>query len=427
MLSNLSIARRIIKKLFTSNIHLCISKMYFTRYSGQKNGYLPSAISSILYRREASAMPRKGENIYKRKDGRWEGRYICFYDTANKAKYAYVYGRTYGEVRQKLIERRSSSGQQMHPQKQAMIYSELLDLWLNSSQLSTKESTHAHYTQLISTHIKPQLGSYSLSCITPKIIENFIKLQLSEGRLDNTGGLAPKTVADILSIVKSTIEYAKYLDLPMICNLNKLTVKKKDKEIRVLSDEEQKLLLSVLLTNTDPYKFGVFLSLYTGIRIGELCALQWEDFDFAHNTVKINKTIQRIQNTEGETFSKTKVVITEPKSKCSVRTIPLPIFVADTAARFVSSPNAYILTGKDHYAEPRTMQNRFKAIVKECGISDVNFHALRHTFATRCIEAGFEIKSLSEILGHANVNIIRAARHIEGIPCTADRQQLYIL
>lgn len=100
----------------------------------------------------------------------------------------------------------------------------------------------------------------------------------------------------------------------MICNLNKLTVKKKDKEIRVLSDEEQKLLLSVLLTNTDPYKFGVFLSLYTGIRIGELCALQWEDFDFAHNTVKINKTIQRIQKTEDETFSKTKVVITDRKA-----------------------------------------------------------------------------------------------------------------
>ena len=241
--------------------------------------------------------------------------------------------------------------------------------------------------------------------LSTEIIESFIEFQLTDGRLDHTGGLAPKTVTDILTIVKSTIEYACYKGLPTICNLSKLTVKKKEKEIRVLTLAEQNALISILIDNMDLYKFGVFLSVYTGIRVGELCALQWEDFNPVQTTLKIRKTMQRIQDTENAAFSKTKIVITEPKSQCSVREIPLPTFVTDMARKFIAPPKAYILTGTDRYVEPRTMQNRFKSYVKDSGISDANFHALRHTFATRCVEVGFEIKSLSEVLGHANVNI----------------------
>lgn len=175
--------------------------------------------------------------------------------------------------------------------------------------------------------------------------------------------------------------------------------------MRVLTQAEQDALISVLIDNMDLYKFGVFLSLYTGIRVGELCALQWEDFNLAQTTLKIRKTMQRIQDTVNGAFSKTKIVITEPKSQCSVREIPLPTFVIDMARKFVANPKSYILTGNDRYVEPRTMQNRFKSYVKDSGISDANFHALRRTFATRCVEVGFEIKSLSEVLGHANVNI----------------------
>ena len=172
-------------------------------------------------------MPRKGENIYKRKDGRWEGRYICSYNAENKAKYTYIYGRTYSEVKQKLNEERGNPKQVHLSSKRSILYSELLDSWLHSSQLNTKESTHARYTHLINTHIKPQLGKYMLSSITTEIIENFIESQLAEGRLDNTGGLSAKTVTDILTIVKSTMEYARYKDLPVKCNLGKLTIKKK--------------------------------------------------------------------------------------------------------------------------------------------------------------------------------------------------------
>lgn len=116
--------------------------------------------------------------------------------------------------------------------------------------------------------------------------------------------------------------------------------------------------------------------------------------------------MQRIQNTNIDAEAKTKVIITEPKSQCSIREIPLPQFIINIARQFQNNPQAYILSGEEtKYVEPRTMQNRFKSLIVQSGIDDANFHALRHTFATRCIEVGFELKSLSEILGHANVNI----------------------
>ena len=351
-------------------------------------------------------MSKKGENIYKRKDGRWEGRYIRHYDTNGKPKYGSIYGKSYCEVKQRLIEKKSATLQ--NPDftiKSIMTYNDVLDAWLNSTRINAEESTVARYTHLIQTHIKPHIGAYQLSKLTTQIIENYIELQLKSGRLDHSGGLVPKTVNDILTIIKSTIEYAKYKNYAVVCNLDKLTVKKKDKEMRVLTQSEQDLLIGVLMDEMDLYKFGVFLALYTGIRVGELCALQWEDFNFSQSTIKIKKRMQRIQDTGNGAFSKTKIVITEPKSQCSVREIPLPSFVIKKAREFASNPKSYILTGNNRYVEPRTMQNRFKTYVKGSGISDANFHALRHTFATRCVEVGFEIKSLSEVLGHANVNI----------------------
>lgn len=350
-------------------------------------------------------MPRKGENIYKRKDGRWEGRFICSYDAEHKAKYAYIYGKTYGEVKQKLTEARGKGKKAKFLSPQISTYNELIDTWLRSTHLNTKESTQARYAHLINTHIKPQLGTYPLSQLSTGIIEAFIKHQLTDGRLDGQGGLSPKTVTDILTIIKSTIEYAKYRGFPVDCNLSKLSVKRKEKEIRVLSQSEQQALTKVLINEMDRYKFGVLLSLYTGIRIGELCALQWEDFCFPKGILKIRKTIQRIQTLENKSVSKTKIVITEPKSQCSVREIPLPSFIIDISKPFITSQKTYILTGSDRYIEPRMMQNRFKSYVKESKIDDANFHALRHTFATRCVELGFELKSLSEVLGHSNVNI----------------------
>lgn len=175
-------------------------------------------------------MPRKGENIYKRKDGRWEGRYIRSYDAAGKAQYAYVYGKTYGEVKQRLSDERSTPKKVSIITHNLLTYDELLDLWLHSSQLNTKESTHARYAHLINTHIKPQLGKYQLSMLSTEIIEAFIEFQLTEGRLDNTGGLAPKTVTDILTIIKvrlSMLAIKAYLLYVISANLQLRKKRKK--------------------------------------------------------------------------------------------------------------------------------------------------------------------------------------------------------
>lgn len=286
-------------------------------------------------------MPRKGENIYKRKDGRWEGRYIRSYDSEHKAKYAYVYGKTYSEVKRKLTEQRGNVQKVQPTKNKSSTYGELLDCWLHSMQLNTKESTQARYTHLIKTHIKPHLGAVQLSQLTTDVIEIFIEQQLTDGRLDNSGGLSPKTVTDILTIIKSTIEYARYKELPVICNLSKLSIKKKEKEMRVFTPSEQESLIGTLTNDMDHSKFGVLLSLYTGIRVGELCALQWEDFDLAHSKLKIRKTMQRIQDLGNGSVSKTKIVITEPKSQCSIREIPLPLFIVDVAKKFASKEDEF--------------------------------------------------------------------------------------
>lgn len=137
----------------------------------------------------------------------------------------------------------------------------------------------------------------------------------------------------------------------------------------------------------------------------ELCALKWEDISVDDKTIYIHKTMQRLKNFDS-TGSKTYIDISSPKSKCSIRTIPLPDVLLSYIQNNCPDQQGYVLTSKENkYLEPRTMQAHFEKIQEKCGLEPVNFHALRHTFATRCVELGFDIKSLSEILGHASVNI----------------------
>lgn len=351
-------------------------------------------------------MPRRGENIYKRKDGRWEGRFIKGRQTNGKAMYSYVYGKTYSEVKQKLLDKRIAFDQEIKPSQCQAKYKDILHDWLVMSRLRTKESTYSRYVHLSKLHILPYLGDIPLDLFTAKAVECHINFLLSEGRISGEGGLAPKTVSDVLSIIKGSIDYARHLDNHITCHLEYLTIKKPQVDMRVLSLEEHKRLLAVLLHDTDFPKLGVLLCLYTGIRIGEVCALKWENINFLEGTLSIRETLQRIQNVDDVSNSKTKIVVTPPKSKKSIRVIPLPESLSNIICEFQSSPKAYVLTGRtDKFMEPRSLQYRFKKYASESGIFDVRYHALRHTFATRCIELGFDAKTLSDILGHTNVNI----------------------
>lgn len=353
-------------------------------------------------------MARTGENIYKRKDGRWEARYIASYDVNRKAKYKYLYARTYTEVKAKLLKAQKCTYLICDTKKtnDKEKYEFWLDEWLNTKRLGVKESTYIRYRNTIENHIKPELGKYPISKISTSLMEQFVSHKLQNGRIDGNGGLSPKSMSDIMVIVKESFKYAQSYGIIIICSFDRISFKKNAQEMRVLSLLEEQRLLSVLFKDLDRYKLGVFICLYTGIRIGELCALQWKNISFSEKAIKIEHTMQRLQSENLNALQKTRIIVTAPKTFSALRTIPLPEFVIDVIKPFIGSPNTYVLSGKcETIIEPRTMQNRFKTYLDEGNIEKANFHSLRHTFATRCIEAGFDVKTLSEILGHSSVKI----------------------
>jgi len=271
--------------------------------------------------------------------------------------------------------------------------------WLNSARLRVKESTHARYRNLTEKHIIPPLGKLLLDDLTTEVLEQYAITLLDNGRSDGNGGLSPKSVGDIMTVIKNVFKFAK---LDSQIDWLRLRLKKTKPDIRVLTRLEQERLNSVLLDSTDRMKLGILLSLYTGIRIGELCALRGENIDLVEQTLRVQSTMQRIQVASGGT----KITITPPKSDHSIRTIPLPDMLMETIKFLAVNPSAYLLTGEtNRFIEPRVVQYHFKRLIKEAGIADANFHSTRHSFATRCVELGCEIKSLSETLGHSVVTI----------------------
>ena len=173
-------------------------------------------------------MSRRGENIYKRKDGRWEGRYIKNYTADNKPKYGYVYGKTYSEVKEKLICAKAVPISNVSVNKaKSVSFNEVLTLWLLSVQRNVKEATYARYFHLVETHIRPELGVYAVDLITPSVIECYINELLTHGRLDGNGGLSPKTATEILTIIKTVIDHAQYLGYSVSMTPSKINIKNK--------------------------------------------------------------------------------------------------------------------------------------------------------------------------------------------------------
>lgn len=351
-------------------------------------------------------MSKKGRNIYKRKDGRWEARYIKSYDENGKIKYGYLYAKTYNEAKS-----RQESIQLKHCAKRneqddyTVKFRDMAYKWLEMEKVNVKESTFSRYKRIVDKYLNPYFGDEHPAGLFNEKIETYV-IYLSEyGRLDGKGGLSTKTIRDIMTILNSILKYAGKNNISIPYSSEGIKIRKSQNSIRVLDKKEQQILTDFLLKDVNLTKLGIILSLYTGMRIGELCALKWENINLKEHYVEINKTLQRIEDFSGEK-KKTKVIIDEPKSECSKRLIPLPHFLSELLFGFIGNEDEFVLTGdRVKYVEPRTMQARFHNIISECGIQEINFHALRHTFATRCVEIGFEIKSLSEILGHSNVKI----------------------
>lgn len=353
-------------------------------------------------------MPRKGENIYKRKDGRWEGRYIKEYDTNGKAKYGYIYGKSYREVKEKKngTPPPSLNVPQRKSTDSPVLLKEVLQTWLKACKQKNKESTYVKYHHFIYSHIIPVLGDYPIDQLNRKIIQQFVERKLESGRMDGSGGLSHKTVKDLLGVLQAAFHFFIEGSSKSILNFRGICPQEDFREIQVLEKEEQRKLETFLVKEMTVSKLGIYISLYTGLRLGEICALRWEDILLSEGIMRVRRTVQRIQNIEAEHSPKTQLLVLPPKSRCSLREIPLPEFLLQKIKPFYLKEGGYVLTSnRDKPMEPRTYQDRFQKYLRQSGIRSIHFHALRHTFATRCVEAGFEIKSLSEILGHANVNI----------------------
>lgn len=339
-------------------------------------------------------MAKRGMNIYKRKDGRWEGRYRDGVKPDGSIKYRSIYGKSYSTVKERLTKIKAF-GIEAHSICN-MTVKTLFWEWLSVVKVKTKESTYANYCFKVEKHLLPFFGAIKFDQLSPKIVYDFMQRKQIDG-------FSAKYISDIIVVLKSM---AKYTTSVYQCHnaISDVKLPKKEKkELSLYNSREQDILKRTLLRKTDLTKLGILLCLFTGIRIGELCSLKWSDVDLEKKLLSINKTVQRIQCSDD--VSATKLIITSPKSKSSVRIIPLPEFLIDCLKDFQTSKDVFLLSNKESVIDPRTIQYRFHSILKKAKLPSMNFHSLRHLFATNCIALGFDIKTLSEILGHNSVEV----------------------
>lgn len=272
-----------------------------------------------------------------------------------------------------------------------MLYEQLLTDWLKSQKIYLKYSTYTNYCNITHNQIIPNLGNYEVDQLNNDILQEFILNRLKEGRCDGKGGISQKYAQDIITVLKLTLGKEVEIQLPY----------SPPKEVEIFEKSDQVALINSLQSNICHKNFGILLTIHTGLRIGELCALRWSDINFDTQLLYINKTMIRTYTKEDGS----KLNITPPKTRSSIRTIPLNKWIMQYAVLLRGSENEYIITGKEKYIEPNKYRLYYNRQLKDLDLPHRKFHSLRHTFATRCIECGCDYKSLSELLGHSNVSI----------------------
>ncbi len=330
------------------------------------------------------------ENVfYLEKESQWERQYII--ERMEDGRFA-------------LLARRPEVCGSSPAARTAGPLAEIVEKWLDAVRYQVKESTYVKYWNLAHSYIIPELGAAEWHALNRETVEKFCSKMLSSGGKGQRG-LSARTVSDVMCVLRQIFRYASDRGIDIPFNISSITVKKEQKEMKILTAKEQNKLYRHLRRNGSDRNLGILICMFAGLRLGEICALKWEDISFSEQTIYVHQTMQRIQ-TKDDSERKTKIIITSPKSGNSVRKIPIPGELMKILFSYRENRKGYVLTGRpDAFVEPRTMERHFEKILQQAGIERVNFHALRHTFATRCVEMDFDIKCLSEILGHANVNI----------------------
>lgn len=347
-------------------------------------------------------MAKKGENIYHRKDGRWEGRYCYGLDSDGSKKYRSVYGATYGIVKEKLNQCKGTCDLN-RTNTCHLTVEELSCLWLLDRKNKVKPSTYARYHFLSTHHIVPYFGKTKVEFLTVKELLNFSTHKRNHGKLGG-GGLSPKSVHDLVSAIKSMLHFAQMFHGLVCGNLDMVLPPVPKNRTATFSLAESRQVASHIIQHPSPTNMGFLLAWNTGLRLGELCGLRWSDFDSSAGTVTVSRTACRVALPDNP--GKTALILQTPKSQTSARTIPLPMDMQILLEQYAVGKKTtdYLISQNGTTpAEPRTIQYRFARLLKDCGLPQRNFHAVRHTYATMCMEKNMDAKTISELLGHANV------------------------
>ena len=353
-------------------------------------------------------MCRKGENIRKRKDGRWEARYIKYRDQEGKIHYGSIYGKSYREVKdkrnKKIAELPGYGYQVQNPGvlNYQATFEMVTEHWRRQIRYTIKDSTFSNYEAILKKQLLPELGSTQIRRITNVRIARLIQKKKEQE-------LSVGTIHVILSVLRNVLSYAAKEGVYTGEPIRYPHITGNGQEVRIMGSEDYQRLEKFLIENMNDFNFGLLLCMHTGIRVGELSGLRWSDVDFGQHKIQIQRTVLRIRNLDQTVnpatgkIPKTILYIGPPKTSQSNREIPLPDKLFFYAKRFCKGNSDYILTGTDKCMEPRVIQRKYASILKICKIPPIKIHALRHQFSCRWVEHGFDTKSLSEILGHTSV------------------------